>query len=327
LAIPFHVEGVDLNAEASIGVVISGEHGQDPITLTQHADIAMYIAKTQHLGIFVYDQNLDEHSASKIALVGDLRWALDRSELVLYYQPQVSISTGDLVGVEALVRWQHPVHGLLSPDEFIPLAERTGLIGPLTRYVLDAALAQARTWLDAGRPLPIAVNLSARNLHDEGYSDQVAAALAAHAVPAALLELEVTESAIMTDPERAQQTLEQLSALGVRLSLDDFGAGYTSLSQLTSMPISEIKIDRSFVMAMADDPANAVIVRSVIELGHNLGMTLVAEGVENEKALTELADLGCDVAQGYHFSRPIPADAFDTWRTQRAITPVAAHHA
>jgi diguanylate cyclase (GGDEF)-like protein/PAS domain S-box-containing protein len=321
LAAPFKIEGVDMDVEASIGVVISGEHGTDAITLMQHADIAMYIAKTQHLGVFTYNPATDGHSATKLAMVGDLRRALDRHELVLYYQPKVSVTTGDLVGAEALVRWQHPEQGLVFPDAFIPLAERTGLIGPLTQYVLDAALTQARIWLDAGRPVPIAVNLSARNLHDEHFADKVAALLVAHDVPAALFELEVTESAIMIDPVRARQTLEHLSAIGCRLSIDDFGAGYTSLSQLTSMPISEIKIDRSFVMRMADDPSSALIVSSVVELGHNLGMTLVAEGVETKGNLTELAGLGCDVAQGYHLSRAIPADAFDLWSAGRPITP------
>jgi diguanylate cyclase len=258
----------------------------------------------------------------ELAMVDDLRRALDRGELVLYYQPQVNVRTGEVVGAEALVRWQHPVHGVLSPDEFIPLAERTGLIGPLTRHVLGAALAQARTWLDGGRPLPIAVNLSVRNLHDERFADQVAGLLAMRAVPAALLNLEVSESAIMIDPVRARQTLQQLSTLGVRLSIDDFGAGHPSLSQLAGLPISEIKIDRWFVMRMADDPTNAVVVRSLIELGHALGLTLVAEGVETETALTALAGLGCDVAQGYHLCRPLTADAFDTWCTERSMTPV-----
>jgi diguanylate cyclase (GGDEF)-like protein len=321
LAAPFQIEGVDMDVEASIGVVISGEHGKDAITLMQHADIAMYIAKTQHLGVFTYNPATDGHSATKLAMVGDLRRALDRHELVLYYQPKVSVTTGDLVGAEALIRWQHPEQGLVFPDAFIPLAERTGLIGPLTEYVLDAALRQARLWLDAGRPVPIAVNLSARNLHDEHFADKVAELLALHDVPPALFELEVTESAIMIDPVRARQTLEHLSSLGVRLSIDDFGAGYTSLSQLTSMPISEIKIDRSFVMRMADDPSSALIVSSVVELGHNLGMTLVAEGVETKGNMTELAGLGCDVAQGYHLSRALPADAFDAWSAGRPITP------
>lgn len=319
LAKPFQVEGVEMDVEASVGVVISREHGHDLNTLLQHADIAMYIAKTQHLGTCAYDQSVDVHSAAKLALVGDLRRGLNCGELVLHYQPKVRVHTGEVVGAEALLRWQHPVNGLVLPDAFIPLAERTGLIDPLTQYVLDAALAQARTWLVAGRPLPIAVNLSARNLHDERFPDQVAELLAAHDVPVALLELEVTESAIMTDPVRAMQVLERLSSLGIRLSIDDFGAGYTSLSQLAIMPVSEIKIDRAFVTTMTDDPSNAVIVSSVVELGHNLGKTLVAEGVETEGVLTALNGLGCDNAQGYFFSRPLTADVFDVWRAERHV--------
>jgi diguanylate cyclase (GGDEF)-like protein/PAS domain S-box-containing protein len=322
LETPFHVEGVDLDVEASVGVVISGDHGRDATTLLQRADIAMYVAKTRGLGLFAYDPDIDGHSPAKLALLGELRRALDRDELLLHYQPKVSISNGDIVGAEALVRWQHPERGLVFPDAFIPLAELTGLISTLTHYVLDAAMTQARTWVDAGRPLPIAVNLSTRNLHDERLVGDVAALLAHHRVPGALVVLEVTESAIMIDPVRANQTLQELSALGVRLAIDDFGAGYTSLSQLTSLPINEIKIDRSFVMKITDFSSSALIVSSVVELGHNLGMTLVAEGVENEEALTALAGLGCDVAQGYHISRPITAAAFDIWSAGRPIRPV-----
>jgi len=239
---------------------------------------------------------------------------------VLHYQPKVRLSNGDVVGVEALVRWQHPERGLVFPDDFIPMAEHSALIGPLTRHVLDTALAQARAWIDSGRPLPIAVNLSVRNLLDQHLADQVAQLLVAHGVPAELLELEVTESAIMTEPVRARQMLEQLSALGVRVSIDDFGAGYTSLSQLTTLPVSELKIDRSFVMTMITDPGNAMIVQSIIDLGHNLGLTLVAEGVETEEALTTLAGLRCDVAQGYHLCRPLPVPAFDFWCAERTCT-------
>jgi diguanylate cyclase (GGDEF)-like protein len=310
---PFHVEGIDLDVEVSIGAVLSRDHGTDAPTLMMRADIAMYTAKTQNLGVCVYDPAVDRHSPAKFALFGDLRRALERGELILHYQPQVAISTGEVVGVEALVRWQHPERGLVFPDEFIPFTEYTGLIGPLTRHVLDTALAQARVWSDLGRPLPISVNLSARNLLDEGLPDLVAGLLAVHGVHAGLLELEVTESAIMTEPARAQRLLQQLSALGIRISIDDFGAGYTSLGQLKNLPINELKIDRSFIMTMIEDPGNALIVRSVIELGHNLGFTLVAEGVETEQTLTALAGLGCDIAQGYHLSRPISATAFDEW--------------
>src|SRR5660397_96059 len=223
---PFHiegfdVEGLDLDVEASVGVVLSGEHGADATTLLQRADIAMYVAKSQNLGVFAYDPAVDGHSPAKLALLGDLRRALDRDELVLHYQPKVSISTGDVIGAEALVRWQHPDRGLVFPDEFIPLAEHTGLIGPLTRHILDTALAQARTWSDAGRPLTVSVNLSARNLLDEGLPDQVAELLAAHGVAPALLELEVTEPGLMTEPGRAQRLLGRLARLGHQGRLGD----------------------------------------------------------------------------------------------------------
>jgi diguanylate cyclase (GGDEF)-like protein len=322
LEAPFRVEGVDLDVEASVGVVVSGQHGTDGTTLLQRADIAMYVAKSQSLGVVAYNPDDDGHSPARLALLGDLRRGLERGELVLHYQPKISVSTGDVVGAEALVRWQHPERGLVCPDDFIPMAERTGLIGPLTRRVLDLALGQARTWVDAGRPLTVSVNLSARNLLDEALPDMVAELLAAHRIPAALLELEVTESALMIEPARAQRLLEQLSAMGVRISLDDFGAGYTSLGQLKTLPISELKIDRSFVLAMTDDTSDALIVRSVIDLGHNLGLTIVAEGVETQQALAALTGFGCDVAQGYHLSRPTSVEVFDAWCANRRITPV-----
>ena len=324
LEMPFHVEGVDLDVEASVGLVLSGEHGMDPAVLLQRADIAMYVAKAQNLGVCAYDPDANEHTPAKLALLGELRRALNLGELLLHYQPKVSLSTTEVVGAEALVRWQHPDRGLIFPDEFIPLAEHTGLIGPLTTYVLGAALIQARAWLDAGRPLVMSVNLSARNLLDEALPQQVADLLAAHGVPAGLLELEVTESALMTEPDRAKRVLEDLSALGVRLSIDDFGAGYTSLGQLKNLPVAELKIDRSFVMNMHNDPGDALIVRSIVDLGHSLGLTIVAEGVETAAALAALTALGCDVAQGYYLSRPVTAEAFDIWMAARppGVTPL-----
>jgi EAL domain-containing protein (putative c-di-GMP-specific phosphodiesterase class I) len=243
-----------------------------------------------------------------------LRRALERDELVLYYQPKVSIITGEVIGAEALVRWQHPERGLVFPDAFIPLAEQTGLIGPLTTYVLGAALTQARAWLDAGQPLMVSVNLSARHLLDERLPRQVADLLVAHGVPADLLQLEVTESALITEPVRAQRLLTAINTLGVRLSIDDFGAGYTSLGQLKNLPFIELKIDKSFTMNMGMDPSDALIVRSIVDLGHNLALTIVAEGVESAAALADLAALGCDIAQGFYLSPPLAAEAFDTWR-------------
>jgi diguanylate cyclase (GGDEF)-like protein len=311
LVAPFLVDGVDLDVEASVGVAVSGHHGQDAATLLQRADIAVHVAKEQGRGVFVYDREADRHSPARLAVLGDLRRALDRGELVLHYQPKVAVGTGEVIGVEALVRWQHPQRGLVLPGAFIPVAEHTGLIGPLTRHTLDEALAQARTWSAQGRPRRVAVNLSARCLLDERLADQVVELLTAHGVAAELLMLEVTESAVVTEPLRAQELLRRLSALGVRISIDDFGAGYTSLGQLKTLPVSELKIDRSFVTTMTEDAPNALIVQSVIDLGHNLGLSIVAEGVEDEQTLTALAALNCDVAQGYHLARPMPAALLD----------------
>jgi diguanylate cyclase len=313
LGMPFVVNGVELGIDASIGVVVSGDHGEDVNTLLQRADIAMYVAKEQGIGVCAYDPSIDGHSRDRLSLLGELRHALDRGEFFLHYQPKVSLSTGELCGVEALIRWQHPTRGLVPPDDFIPLAEHTALIGPLTSRVLDLALSQVRAWLDAGYRVPVAVNLSARNMLDEGLPDEVIARLAQHDVPAALLELEITESAIMTEAARARELLTRLHDYGIRIAIDDFGAGYTSLSQLKTLPVSELKVDRSFVMTMDTDPANALIVRSVIDLGHNLGLTAIAEGVETAAAMATLADYGCDIAQGYHLCRPGPAEALGRW--------------
>ncbi|WP_183164596.1 bifunctional diguanylate cyclase/phosphodiesterase [Arthrobacter oryzae] len=311
---PFTVEGVDLDVEASVGGVLSGEHGNEPTVLLQRADVAMYIAKTQNLGVFAYDPSVDAHSPAKLALLGDLRRALSSGQLVLHYQPKVNLTSGEIVGAEALIRWEHPVKGLISPDAFIPLAEHTGLIGPLTSHVLDSALAQARIWIDAGAPLTVSVNLSARSLLDDGLPQQVAESLAKHRVPAELLELEITESALMAEPVQAQRLLAMLALMGIRLSIDDFGAGYTSLGQLKNLPITEIKIDKSFILNMGLEPSDALIAHSIIDLGHNLGMTVLAEGVETAEALNHLTTFDCDSAQGFYLCRPVSAAAFDEWR-------------
>ncbi len=321
---PFRVLGVDLHVEASVGVVTSGEHGRDATLLLQHADIAMYVAKAQSGGVSTYDPDADEHTPEKLSLLGDLRRALGNDELVLHFQPKVGVLCDEVVGVEALVRWQHPERGMVYPDDFIPMAEHTGLIGALSRRVLDLALAQARAWSDAGEALTVSVNLSARNLLDERMPAMVGELLAAHGVAPDLLVLEVTESALMTEPVRAQRLLQELAALGVRISIDDFGAGYTSLGQLKSLPVSELKIDKSFVMTMSEGSSDDLIVHSLIDLGHNLGLSIVAEGVENEQTLAALRRYGCDVAQGYHLSRPLAPDALASWRAGRPSTPVRA---
>jgi diguanylate cyclase (GGDEF)-like protein len=306
-------EEISLDVDASIGVVVSGEHGADVDTLLQHADIAMYRAKERSVGVCLYDHHLNHHSREELGLLGELRRAIDAGELVLEFQPKVSLPDAGFCGAEALVRWQHPERGMLPPGLFIPVAERTALIHPLTRYVLAAALEESRRWQERGIPLHVAVNVSVRNLLDDTFLGDVEELLARSQVPASCLELEVTESAIMADPERAQSVLAGFRALGVTVSIDDFGAGYTSLAQLSRLPVDQLKIDRSLVSRMADEGGDALIVRSVIELGHSLGLRTVAEGVEDAATSRVLGDLGCDVAQGYYFSRPIPADRLVEW--------------
>ena len=304
---PLSVAGVALDLDASIGIAVYPEHGSDAAELLQHADVAMYLCKQAHVGFFVYDPAMDEHSPARLALLGGLRRALDRGELVLHYQPKAELATGQIHGVEALVRWQHPEHGLLAPGEFIPLAERTGLIHPLTHWVLGAALNQAAEWQRASFRLSVAVNISTRSLLDPTFPDQVASQLAARQVSADRLILEITESAVMADPARALEVLGRLHRLGVGLAVDDFGTGYSSMAYLKELPIDELKIDRSFVGQMATSPSDAVIVGSTIDLGHNLGLRVVAEGVETQHAWQELSALGCDLAQGYYLGRPMPA--------------------
>jgi diguanylate cyclase len=315
---PLSIGGVALDLDASIGVAVYPEHGSDAAELLQHADVAMYVAKQAHVGFLVYDPAVDKHSPKRLALLGGLRRALDRGELVLHYQPKADVRSGRILGVEALVRWQHPEHGLLGPGEFIPLAERTGLIHPLTRWVLDAALDQATRWRDAGLRLSVAVNVSTRSLLDPTFPDQVAGQLTARRVPPGLLVLEITESAVMAEPDHALDVLGRLHTLGVGLAVDDFGTGYSSMAYLKELPIDELKIDRSFVSQMATSPSDAVIVRSTIDLGHNLGLRVVAEGVETQHAWDELAALGCDTAQGYLLGRPVPAAELEQQLNQPA---------
>jgi diguanylate cyclase len=310
---PLVLDGVALDLDASIGIAVYPDHGGDAAQLLQHADVAMYAAKHAHAGFMVYDPAVDQHSPRRLALLGGLRRALETDELVLHYQPKADLRSGRILGVEALVRWQHPQHGLLGPGEFIPLAERTGLIHPLTGWVLDTALHQAAEWHRAGRRLSVAVNLSTRCLLDPALPDRVDGRLAGWRLPAGALTLEVTESAVMADPARALDVLGRLHALGVGLALDDFGTGYSSMAYLKTLPVDELKVDRSFVGQMASSPSDAVIVRSTIDLGHNLGLRVVAEGVETQEAWEQLKALGCDTAQGYLLGRPMPAADLERW--------------
>ncbi len=300
------------------------EPGDDVEALLRHADVAMYEAKAAHHPFARYEASRDDNDLSRLVLLGDLRRAVAAAELTMYYQPKINSDTGALSSVEALVRWQHPTLGLLQPDEFIPLAESTAIIHALTTEVLRLALTQARKWADAGRPIPVSVNISARSLLDPTFPAQVQELLDAHGVPPQLLILELTETAVMTDRDLALTVLQALDAMNVSLSIDDFGTGYSSMSYLKTLPVKELKIDRSFVMGMADDPDSAVIVRSAVDLGHNLGMTVVAEGVEDGVARSELAGMGCDLVQGYQICRPVPARELELWIETHSVTPDAS---
>jgi diguanylate cyclase (GGDEF)-like protein len=313
---------VRLAVQASIGIAIAPWHGTTVDDLVAKADVAMYAAKKQHQGWGLYDASQDSHSPERLALLGELRDGIEQGQLVVAYQPKCDAQTRRLHSVEALVRWQHPVRGLLTPNHFIDVAESTGIITQLTLAVLDEAVRQARAWLDAGRPIPVAVNLSARLLTDLQLPDTVDAVLRTHGLPGEFLTLEVTESTIMNDPTRASAICAALRALGVRLAIDDYGTGYSSLSYLCQLQADELKIDRSFVSKLAArtpsesqaaDQGAGVIVRSTIDLGRSLGMTVVAEGVEDDESWQLLARLGCNLIQGYALTPPLVAAAFDAW--------------
>jgi diguanylate cyclase (GGDEF)-like protein len=311
---PFELNELMLTAEASTGIAIYPEHGDDVDTLMRRADVAMYAAKEAHSKWTVYSPELDRDSAGRLELLATMRRSLGTSEeFVLFYQPKVHLVTGQVTEVEALVRWQHPTKGLLGPDLFVPLAENTGLIAPLTRVVLSSALAQCKEWQQLEYDLGVSVNLSVRNLLDIHFARLVEELLSRSEVPAEMLTLEITESSIMAEPARSIAILKALSSMGVQLAIDDFGIGYSSLSQLRRLPVNELKIDKSFVMNMELDSSDAVIVRSTVELGRSLGLEVVAEGVETDAIHRHLVDLGCNFAQGYHFSRPLPADKLIKW--------------
>ncbi|MEY2554341.1 MAG: hypothetical protein QOC57_2201, partial [Ilumatobacteraceae bacterium] len=313
LSEPFQINDLALEVEASIGIAIAPQHGDDYTELLQHADTAMYLAKLSGLGVSLYDRALDSHDPRRLSLLGELRHALDNDELTLYYQPKTLLQTDELRGVEALVRWNHPQRGLMMPDEFIPYAEHTSLIQPLTDWVIERAARDIRSWLDAGREISVSVNVSARSLHDNRLCDSIAERLQRYDVPSHLLVVEITETAIMTEPAKAREVLVALNAMGVEVSIDDFGTGHSSLAYLTSLPIHELKIDKSFVTHMCSRTDDAVIVRSVIDLGHNLGLRVVAEGVENAGTREQLVEAGCVMAQGYLWSKPLPVGDFDAW--------------
>jgi diguanylate cyclase (GGDEF)-like protein len=318
---PFRHQELSLEVGATIGVSLYPDHGDDATTLLQRADVAMYAAKASSAGLEVYASELDQYSPRRLALVGELRRAIEGGGLEVYYQPKASCRTGDVIGVEALVRWSHPEYGFLPPDDFIPLAEHTGLIAPLTTHVLKVALRQCRAWHDAGFPISVAVNLSARSLLDANLAEEITTLLQEARLDPGWLMLEITESSVMSDPTRTIGVLNRLSAMGVKLSVDDFGTGYSSLSYLKRLPVDEVKVDKSFVLTMSSNDSDAAIVRSIVDLGRNLGLHVLAEGVEDERTWDLLCGLGCDAAQGYYLSRPKPASDITAWLNARIPEP------
>ena len=318
---PFEIDGLSLQVETSIGVAVFPRHGNDAEQLLKHADVALYASKEVHVPI-VYAAEHDQSSNEGLGLVGQIRAAVDKGELVVHFQPEVDLATGQTTRAEALLRWEHPDQGLLLPDSFIPLACRSTLIRPITRFVLDAALRQCRAWQDAGLAVGVSVNLAARDLADPQLEHEVADALRKWKVKPELLQLEIPENAVVSDRDRVMKTLARLGERGVTLAVDDFGSGHASFSHLKQLPVNVLKIDKSLVENLDSDDEDDAIVRSTIELAHSLGLTVVAEGVESDRALQRLAELGCDLAQGFCLARPMSAE--DATRWLAAAKPVAA---
>jgi diguanylate cyclase (GGDEF)-like protein len=322
---PFRHDGLSHEIEGSIGIALHPAHGSDFETLLQRADIAMYVAKERGTGVQVYSTEIDRHSTARLGMVAELRTALEQHDLELHYQPKADLRTGDVVGVEALLRWRHATRGMVPPDEFLPLAEQTGLMRGITKFVLDEALRQLSVWWRQGLKIHCAVNVSARDLYDRGFAELLKSRIEQYGVPPRALMVEVTESSLMADPSRAASTLLSLAGLGVGVSLDDFGTGYSSLVHLKRLPVSEVKIDRSFVIRMDVNDDDAAIVRSIIDLSGALGLRTVAEGVETRDAWDRLAVYGCDAAQGWYLAKAMPADVVTHWLHDFRNVGLAAH--
>ncbi|MGA7615605.1 MAG: EAL domain-containing protein [Thermoanaerobaculia bacterium] len=310
---PFILDGRKLPISASLGIAVSPAHATDAASLLRCADMAMYRAKQSRTGLAVYSPDQESGPSGYLELATELRRAIEQSELVLHYQPKVRMKTGVATRAEVLVRWQHPQRGMIYPDQFIPVAEKMRLIRPVTWWVMNAALRQCREWRDKGLPMNVAVNLSPESLQDPSLPDMVVGLVERWNLEPESLKIEITESSLMADPPRAQAVLSLLKTFGVSLSLDDFGTGFSSLTTLRQIPFDEIKIDKSFVMGMEESESDAAIVRATIDLAHNLGRQVVAEGVETREAWMRLLDWGCDMAQGYYLSRPVPADGLVDW--------------
>ena len=310
---PTMIEGQLVDIGASIGIVTFPHNGADMNVLLRRADIAMYTAKRTNSGFALYDERHDHNSAERLSLMGELRQAVEHDQLTLYYQPKVDLATHTVKYVEALIRWDHPTRGFVAPDQFIPFAEQTGYIKTISRWVADRAIHQCAMWREQGIELAVSVNVSARELIQSSLPEMFQSLLQKHGVSPEWIWVEITESAILDDPDHAIETLDRLHALGIRISIDDFGTGYSSLSYLKRMPVDELKIDKSFVMGMANHKDDETIVRSTIDLGHNMGLKVVAEGVETEEMLEQLKEMRCDLVQGYHLSRPLPPAKLELW--------------
>jgi EAL domain-containing protein (putative c-di-GMP-specific phosphodiesterase class I) len=324
LADPVFVEAQPIDITATLGLACAAAGAASADELMRCADLALERARSEKRALAIYEEALKPAARDQLSLLGELRRAVEHDELRLYFQPKIDLKSGRVTGAEVLLRWQHPTRGLLAPAEFIPFAEQTGFIRRLTRWTLERAIAQGALWQREGRALGLAVNISADDIGDIRLDSRVAGLLTRYQLAPALLTLEVTETGFIEDPARALRMLDAVAALGVSLSIDDFGTGYSSLSHLARMPVHEVKIDRSFVQGLESDPEFAPVVRSAIDMGHGLGLKVVAEGIETEAAASRLRDFGCDVAQGYLYAKPMPLAALETWLEGRERVPVVA---
>jgi diguanylate cyclase (GGDEF)-like protein len=322
LADPVSVEAQPIDITATVGLAVAAADATSADELMRCADLALEHARREKRALAIYEDAFKPEARDQLSLLGELRHAVEHDELRLFFQPKIDLKTGRVAGAEVLLRWQHPTRGLLCPADFIPFAEQTGFIRRLTRWTLDRSITQGALWRRAGKALALAVNISADDIGDLRLDSRLAGMLTRHQLPPSLLTLELTESGFIEDPTRALRMLDAIAALGVNLSIDDFGTGYSSLSHLARMPVHEVKIDRSFVQGLESDPETAPVVRSAIDMGHGLGLKVVAEGIETEKAAIRLRDFGCDVAQGYHYARPMPLAAFEAWMEGRERVPV-----
>jgi diguanylate cyclase (GGDEF)-like protein len=324
LADPVYVEAQPIDVAATLGLAVAEEPAITADELMRCAELALQRARSEKRALGIYERQLKPAARAQLSLLGELRRAVDNDELRLFFQPKIEIATKRVAGAEVLLRWQHPTRGLLGPVEFIPFAEQTGFIRRLTRWTLERAVAQGAEWHRAGRALGLAVNISADDIGDSRFDSRIAACLSRHQLPPALLTLELTESGFIDDPEQALKMLDAIACLGVSLSIDDFGTGYSSLSQLNRMPVHEVKIDRSFVQELESKPDFATVVRAAIEMGHGLGLKVVAEGIETEFAAARLREFGCDIAQGYLYAQPMALEALEQWLEGKERVPVIA---